>query len=170
MRAIRFAAARTDRLNRPQLFACAEACDRSRAPHTAIWHGAGVLVSYTASSRVCSSRHTYPSRPLCAAHTPVSAARPRSTILFCHCDWLRESRTGSAKLLTPSALSEVAFVQRTASTKQRKAARTIGVCSNSWSCLWERREKAARAPFDLRTHGCDRIAAAALQLSRALQK
>ena len=57
------------------------------------------------------------------------------------CDWLRESRTGSAKLLTPSALSEIAFVQRTASTKQRKAARTIGVCSNSWSCLWERREK-----------------------------
>ena len=87
------------------------------------------------------------------------------------CDWELRNNTGSAKVLTPSQLSDTAFVQRTAFTKLRLLRATIWQQGNSVAASGANRNSDARAHCSgLRTHGCDRIAGAALQLSRALQK
>ena len=97
---------------------------------------------------------------------------PGPSILILSCDW-RSSRiyTGSGKLLTPSALADTAFVQRTAFPKTRLLRATI--CSratHSFLCSESQKRRARAHRSGLRTSCCERIAAAALQLSRALQQ
>ena len=84
----------------------------------------------------------------------------------------RRPNAGSAKPLTATALPGLTFVPKDYVQEVRTAARTIGFQEQLSAAARRRGEKRRRRVqrCDLRTHGCERIAAAALQLARALQK
>ena len=125
----------------------------------AIWAGHALLVSYTASAS-CSPRGIrIPAGLVSCTCTRFGCPRAGPSILrsFLSHD-CQAARIGSTKLLTPSALSDTAFVHRTAFTKLRLLRATIWSRATH-SCLWQRIAKAARArarlrPADtqLRTH------------------
>ncbi len=138
-------------VRRPQRSARAASTARVCCASRAATRACSSCLELLASVRLAALRlqDTYPITPADAAQRPVAP-------LFAGGSGMTKSEAtnrgapnaGSAKLLTASALSDNAFVQRTALHEERLLAQTIGVWSNSELQLGERRKTpSARAPL-----------------------